>query len=448
MRPFHVLPVLIALFLALAPDARSGVFNPETFTLDNGLQVVVVTNRRAPVVTHMLWYRVGRADESPGKGGLSHLLEHLMFKGSEAYPDGEMSRRVARNGGRENAFTSYDYTAYHQTVARDRLGLMMAMEADRMTNLRLGAPVVEPERQVVLEERRMRIGNVPAARLRAAARAALFVNHPYGQPIIGWTAEIEGYGLEDILAHYRRWYCPANAVLVIAGDVTAAEARPLVERHYGPLACAAPPPARVRPPIPDLESERRVTLRDPNVGQPTWRRVWLAPSHGTADPPAVAALEVLDEVLSGGATSRLHRALVVDRGVATSVHTHYNPDALDKTDFTVFAAPRPGVPIERLEDAAVAEIGALLRDGVTDSEVARAKQRLLDSAVYARESIRVAARVFGVALTTGQTVDDVESWPDRIASVTAGEVARAARAVLGRPGHVTSILLPETATGS
>ncbi|WP_046022835.1 pitrilysin family protein [Magnetospira sp. QH-2] len=431
---------LFALLISVT-DSVAGIFNPQTDTLENGLQVVVVPNHRAPVVTHMVWYRVGRADEPPGKGGLSHLLEHLMFKGTENYAPNEMSQIVARNGGRENAFTSYDYTAYYQTVASDRLGLMMAMEADRMGGLTLSAPIIEPERQVVLEERRQRVGNRPSAQLHEAASPAFYINHPYGQPIIGWEQEIESITLQDIMSHYERWYCPANAILIVAGDVTMDDVLPLAEKHYGPKACTAPPPERVRPPSPVLEAERRIILRDANAGQTRWSRTYPAPSFATGEVIRTHALSVLDELLSGGATSRLYRSLVMEKSLATSVSSHYDGDSLDRTGFALSAQLNRGTDPDRLEAAFQEQISKLLNDGVTDEEVARAKQRMLDSAIYARESLRTAAHMFGVALTTGQTIEDVESWPKRIAEVTRQDVEEAAQAVFDQPGHVTAILL-------
>ncbi len=239
---FHKAAVLLLAALGLAaiaaPKAEAGVFDPETFTLDNGLKVVVVTNRRAPIVTHMIWYRVGAADEAPGESGLAHFLEHLMFKGTKNTEPGEFTRIVAENGGVQNAFTSYDYTAYFQTVARDRLEIMMRYEADRMTNLQLTDEIVDPERQVVLEERRSRVGNNPSSQLWEQANATLFLNHPYRVPVIGWEHEIKQLSTEGALAFYRKWYAPNNAVLVVAGDVTAEDVRPLAEKYYGPIAPA------------------------------------------------------------------------------------------------------------------------------------------------------------------------------------------------------------------
>jgi zinc protease len=227
---------LFVAFLVLASQPRGAqakVFEPETFTLDNGLEVVVVANRRAPIVTHMLWYKVGAADEPPGKSGIAHFLEHLMFKGTDTLGPGEFSDIIARNGGQENAFTSYDYTGYFQTVAKDRLDIIMKYEADRMTNLTLSDEVVLPERDVVLEERRSRIDREPGAQLGEALRAVLFLHHPYGVPVIGWEEEIRGLTSADAIDFYRRWYAPNNAVLIVAGDVDAEEVRALAETHTG-----------------------------------------------------------------------------------------------------------------------------------------------------------------------------------------------------------------------
>src|SRR5215468_9689720 len=246
---------------------------PETFTLQNGLQVVVIQDHRTPVVTQMVWYKVGSADETPGKSGLAHFLEHLMFKGTAKHPVGEFSQTVLKIGGNENAFTSTDYTGYFQRVPRDQLARMMEFEADRMTGLILKDENVLPERDVVLEEYNMRVANNPDARLTEQIMAALYLNHPYGRPVIGWHQEIEKLNREDALAFYRRFYAPNNAILVIAGDVEVADVRPLVERNFGPIpAQPAIPARRVRPQEPVPAAPRTVTLSDARVEQPILRR--------------------------------------------------------------------------------------------------------------------------------------------------------------------------------
>ncbi|WP_084536949.1 M16 family metallopeptidase [Azospirillum halopraeferens] len=431
---------------AVAP-VEKGVFFPETFTLDNGLQVVVVTNNRVPVVTHMVWYRVGAADEPLGLSGIAHFLEHLMFKGTERLAPGEFSRTVARNGGRDNAFTSYDYTAYFQNVARDRLELVMSMEADRMANLRLTDAEVYPERSVVMEERRQRTENEPADRLGEQFNATLFVHHPYGTPVIGWMSEIARFTREQAEDFYRTWYTPNNAVLVVAGDITAEELKPLAEKHYGAIP-ARPVPERVRVEEPPISAARRVILQDPEVRMPSWRRAWIAPSY-RVDPDGHAyALQVLSEIMSGGATGRLYRALVAEQRIATGAWMGYGASSWDRTALHMGGSPAPGTTMDELEAALLEQVRLLLEDGVTEEEVATARKRMLAEAAYARDSLTGPAMALGTALTTGQTIDDVESWPVRIAAVTREQVEAAARVVLGQTNHVTGLLLPDPDRGS
>jgi zinc protease len=435
--------LLASTILAAAPlPAAARVFDPETFTLSNGMQVVVVTNRRAPVVSHMVWYKVGAADDPAGRSGIAHYLEHLMFKGTKEIPPAAYSRIIARNGGRDNAFTAWDYTAYFQNIARDRLELVMKMEADRMQNLRLEEQLALPERSVIMEERRQRTDDNPGARLSEQLAATLWVHHPYGTPIIGWMHEIEQLTYKDALEFYRTWYVPNNAILVVCGDVTAAELKPLAEKYYGSIP-TRPVPPRHRLVEPPLQAERRVVLRDSEVRQPSVERVWKAPSYSAGDKQYAYSLQVLASIMGDGATSRLYRSLVVEQGLATGANMSYSPDGLDGSEISVSATPAPDVPLEKVEAALKAEVATLLKDGVTDAEVAVAKKKMQANAVFARDSLQGPAYAFGLALTTGQTVDDVEAWPDRIGKVTSTEVTAAARAVLGKPDVVVGVLLPD-----
>ena len=442
LRRLGVLTGLAALLLTFVRPVQARVFEPETFTLDNGLQVVVVTNRRAPIVNHMVWYKVGAADEEPGKSGLAHFVEHLLFKGTETAEPGEFSDVIARNGGRENAFTSYDYTGYFQTIASDRLALMMRYEADRMANLVLTDEVVLPERDVILEERRSRVDNEPGAQLSEMARAALFMNHPYGISIIGWEHEMRQLTTEDALAFYRRWYAPNNAVVVISGDVTLDEVRPLAEKHYGALPRRAVP-ERLRPQEPVQMAPRRVVLQSPRVRQPAISISYLAPSYNRGEPGEAYALQVLSEILGGGSVSRLYLSLVVEQGLAAAAGSGYGGDDLDLSTFTFYGSPRPGTDLALVEAALRAEIDKLLKDGVTEAEVAEAKERLQSAAVFARDNVSTPSRVLGAALVTGQTIEDVEAWPARIGAVTAEQVNAVARAVFDARRSVTSVLEPE-----
>ena len=442
MNPVRLCALLLGALVLAAPPARAKVFDPETFELPNGMQVVVVPNHRVPIISHMVWYKVGAADEVVGKSGLAHLLEHLMFKGTPSVPPGEFSKTVARNGGRDNAFTTADYTGYYQNVAADRLELVMKLEADRMRNLRLDEQNFRTELAVVLEERRSRVDNNPAALLAEQMEAALFLNSPYHRPVIGWKSEIEGLTLDDALAFYRRWYGPNNAILVVAGDVDAATVRPLAEKYFAEIP-RVEVPARLRAAEPPSRAARRVTLTDGRVGQPGWTRLYLAPSYVTGQTELANPLEVLAEILGGGATSRLYRSLVVDRGLAAAADAAYDPSALGPTSFRVSVSPRPGVPLDKLETEIDKELNRLAKDGPTADEVERAKDRLRAAVAYSRDSLHTGAQVLGEALTTGQTAADVEAWPDRIAAVTPAEVSRAAAAVLDVKASVTGLLLPD-----
>ncbi|WP_372398420.1 pitrilysin family protein [Azospirillum sp. HJ39] len=436
--PFGALPALAA---------EKGVFFPESFTLANGMQVVVIPNHRVPVVTHMVWYKVGAADEDRGQSGIAHFLEHLMFKGTDVIPPGEFSRIVAKNGGRDNAFTSYDYTAYYQNVARDRLEMVMRMEADRMANLKLTDAVVYPERDVIIEERRQRVENEPADRISEQINATMFVHHPYGTPVIGWPQEMSTLTREMAERFYKTWYTPNNAILVVSGDVTAAELKPLAERYYGAIP-ARPVPERKRVAEPPISASRQVELRDAEVRQPSVRRTWIAPSYRVDPDRQAYALQVLAEIMSGGSTSRLYRSLVIDQKVATSAWLGYGPTSWDMATLSVGASPAAGVSMDKLEAALWGEVDRLLKTGVTEEEVATARKRMLAAAAYARDSLTGPAQTLGAALATGQSLDDVESWPVRIDSVTAEQVNAAARAVLSQTNHVTGLLLPPTGKDS
>jgi len=434
----------ILAFLASPASSWAQVFNPKSFTLDNGLQVVLVENHRVPVVTHMVWYKVGAADEPAGKSGLAHLLEHLMFKGTDSIPPGQFSKIIARNGGRDNAFTSSDFTGYYQNIARDRLPLVMEMEADRMANLRLTEDDFQTERAVVVEERLSRTDNEPSALLSERLDQALWSTHPYKNPIIGWSHELNALTRADALAFYKHFYAPNHAVVVVVGDVTLDELRPLAERTYGkvPPAEDAGRPARVRdlPPPVDVT----LTMHHPQVGQASWWRTIVAPSRNAGETDLYPALQVLAELLGGGPVSRLYESLVVDQGVAVSAGAFYNGRAVDYGTFSVSATPAAGVAPDALGAAVDAQIARLLTDGVTDDEVAGAKRRLRASVVYARDSVFGTARTLGAALATGATLDDIESWPDQIAAVTPDDVMRAARAVFGSANTATAILLPDS----
>lgn len=438
---------LLALWamVGMAPPAAAQGAKPTYFKLDNGLEVVVIPDRRTPVVTHMLWYKVGSADEPPGKSGIAHFLEHLMFKGTTAHPGAIFSQTVARFGGQENAFTSTDYTGYFQRVSRDRLARLMALEADRMTGLTLTDEQVLPERNVILEERNQRTDNDPAALLGEQVQAALFLNHPYQRPIIGWRHEMETLDRHDALAFYQRFYTPNNAVLVIAGDVEPAAVKALAEETYGKVARRAEVGPRRRPQEPPPNAARTVTLADARVTQPSLQRSYLVPSDSTAAPGEAEALDVLTHIMGNGSTSRLYRRLVVEKGLAASAGAWYMSSALDHTRMAVYATPKVGVTLSDLEAALDAALAEVIEHGVTPEEMQRAQSRLVSDMVYAQDSQATLARIYGAALTTGSSIEKVQSWPARIRAVTAEQVQTAARKWIDKRRSVTGYLVRDEA---
>lgn len=447
-RAASVLLVTLAVTTAAPTMARAEtavldqVFDAHQFTLDNGLQVVVIPDHRAPVVTQMVWYKVGAADEPPGKSGIAHLFEHLMFKGTDEIPPGEFSKIVARNGGSDNAFTAADYTAYFQNIAADRLDLVMRLEADRMANTRLDEQTVLTERDVVMEERLSRVANEPSALLGERVDLALWTVHPYRNPVIGWEHELSTLGRDDAIAFYRQWYAPNNAVLIVAGDATVEQVRQLAQQHYGAIP-RGPEFSRER--VRDLPppADSRVVMRHPRVSQASWSRQYVAPSYALGEPGEAYALQVLSELLGSGSTSRLYQELVVKGRVAVSAGSFYRATAVDYGTFGFYGTPAADRTPEDVEAAIDAEVERLLTDGVTAEEVDMAKQRLKAGLVYARDSSQTAARTIGAALATGSTLDDVQAWPRRIAEVTPEQVMQVARKVLRDSQSATGVLLPQ-----
>ena len=433
--------------VALTPQTSAGSAQPagpkiSSFKLENGLDVVVIPDHRAPVVTHMVWYRNGSADDPQGKSGIAHFLEHLMFKGTKKHAQGQFSNHVAELGGQENAFTSNDYTAYFQRVAKEHLVTVMDYEADRMTGLVLTDEIVAPERDVVLEERRMRTDSDPADQLNEAVQAALFTHHPYGTPIIGWNHEIETLNREDALAYYQRFYTPENAILVVAGDVTEDDVRTQAEKTYGQIPARGDAPVRFRPKEPEPRAHRLITLSDEKVEQPSHQRVYMVPSYTTAKPGAAEALEVLAHLLGGGQTSLLYKALVADEKIAVVAGAYYQGTAVDDTRFYLYGIPSEGVTLDALDARIGAIVTKIAAEGVEAADLARAKTRLVADAIYAQDSQATLARWYGAALASGQTIADITAWPDRIEAVTVDDV-KAACVWLEQRRAVTGYLLPK-----
>lgn len=444
MPPTHLPIIGSGLAACLVWAGIAGADTVSDFALANGMEVVVIEDHRAPVVTHMVWYRVGAADEPLGHSGIAHFFEHLMFKGTPTVGPGEFSAAVEAQGGSDNAFTSWDYTAYFQRVAADRLEMMMTMEADRMRNLRLTDDLVATERGVILAERGERIDTDPGALLAEQARAAQFLNHPYGVPIIGWRHEIAALNRADAQAFYQTYYAPNDAVLVVAGDVTPDAVRALAEAHYGLLQPTPGLAPRARPLEPPQLAERRLVMADARVAQPVITRDYLAAERNPGDQATAAALTFLAELLGGNpTTSVLARALQFDTQKAVYTGAFYDGTALDVSTFGLVLVPLPGVALAEAEAAMDAVIAQFLKDGIDAAAFARIKTQLRANEIYARDNVDGLARRYGEALTSGLTVADVQAWPEVLQAVTPADVMAAATEVLDRRQAVTAWLVQD-----
>lgn len=414
-----------------------------TYALENGLEVVVIEDHRSSAVVHMLWYRAGSADEPRGTSGIAHFLEHLLFKATDKLESGEFSKVVAANGGSDNAFTSYDYTGYFQRVAADRLPLMMEMESDRMVNIRLTEDDILTEREVIIEERNQRTENDPGSLLREQRQAAMYLNHPYGTPIIGWRHEMEELGLEDAMGYYRQYYAPNNAILIVAGDVEPEEVLALAKEHYGPVPANPALEERVRPSEPRHMAERRMIFRDARVAQPYVMRTYLAPERDSGAQEKAAALTILAELLAGGQTSVLTRKLQFETQQAVYSSAFYSGTSLDDTTFGLIIVPAQGVSLEDGEAALDAAVAEFLEEGVDEEQLARIKFQMKAQQIYARDNTNQLARRYGGALTSGLTVEDVQAWPDVLQAVTPEDVIAAAHEVFNLKKSVTGYLMGE-----
>ena len=421
---------------------RTRSFGVETFTLDNGLQVVTLSIPGSDQVTYMVWYKVGAADDLAGKSGLAHLVEHTTFRGGGAQVEPEMGHEAHHSTPEVDAFTSYDYTAYAHVVPTERLETAMHIEANRMAALAVTDDALALEQAEIFAERGTEITDVPEARFDAHLRTALYGTHPYGRLVLGSPEEEQRLTTHDANNFYHTWYSPNNALLIIAGDITAARLAPLVQRHYGSLP-ARPVPARSRPPVPAPPGGQRLVIQDTRVREPLWKRMYVAPSYHAGATQHVYALQVLRELLAGESAGRLFHQLVVKHRLATSIGVDYLPDSVGLTDFTVYAIPAPGVQVRALATAIDRTLAAVV-EGVSHPEVKRAQRRLRRQAPLARQHGHAGAELLGMALATGRTLAAVAAWQERIAAVTPEQVQAASQAVLREARSVTGVLLPAT----
>lgn len=437
MRKHGMIIFLAGLVLSLPVCA-----NPFETVLANGMKVVVKEDRRAPVVAHMVWYRVGSMDEVDGTSGVAHLLEHMMFKGTPRVGPGEFSKRVAAAGGRDNAFTSRDYTAYFQQVPKEKLGEMMALEADRMRHLNVDPKEFAQEIKVVMEERRLRTEDDPQALLFEQTNAVAFQAHPYRRPVIGWMSDLEHMTAADAKAWYARWYVPNNAILVVSGDVEHEAVFRLARQHYGAL---KPRVLSARKPQtePPQRGIRRLVVKGP-AELPLVLLGWKAPGITRVDGPVDPfALQMLAAVLDGHDAARLGRHLVRERRLATHVGAAY--DALNRGPamFYVYGSPAPGQTPEALEQALRAEVERIARDGVEVAELERAKAQLIAAQVYKLDSVFGQAMEIGAIEAIGLRHQDIAALQARLEAVTAEQVQAAARVWFGDDSLTVGLLEPQ-----
>jgi zinc protease len=423
-----------------APQATAQTFQ---FSLPNGMQVLVIPDHRAPVVTQMLWFKVGAVDDPPGISGLAHFFEHMMFRGTKQVPGDLYAQTIAKNGGEDNAFTTHDYTAFYEQIAVDRLKLAMDLEADRMVNLDLSDNSVTTERDVVLEERRMRVENNPQALMGEQMEAALHLSHPYGRPVLGWPEEVHHIDKVSAQDFYKHHYAPNNATLIIAGDVTPDQIRVMAQAEYGKVA-ARPLQPRAEFSEPPRLTETRMTLVRPDIQVPTFQRIYRVPSYAQAAPGQAESFETLAQVMGGDQTATLYRVLVEEKKIATDAGASYDGYARDAGEFSVYAVPRPGVSLETLEKAVDQVMQTFTVSPAKAADLARAKTQLVASVTYRRDSQFAMASAYGQALMIGLTVDDVNEWPARIRAVDAAGVEKAAQR-LSRRNAVSAYLKPGAA---
>lgn len=429
--------LLLALLLASCPVNAENLFKAESFTLNNGMKAIAIENHRAPAVTHMVWYKTGSIDDPLGKSGIAHVLEHLMFKGTPAVPDGEFSKIVARNGGNENAFTSRDYTAYYQNIARDRLELVMFLESDRMKNLRFSLQDFAPELEVVKEERLMRTENNPAALLAERRNRLLWGEHAYARPIIGFKQELAALTMKDAQDFYNTHYAPDNAILIVAGDITAAKLKPLAEKYYG----AVPPGRKARTKRVFTDSQplkATLEMAHPLAKMQTVTRTYIVPSYLSEGKETAHAYAVLAEILGAADSGVLYKRLV-DSQKASAVSVDYSGFALDKGTFSISAAVSPASTAEAIRAA----IDRPVKIG--EKALRQAKKRLVAGMEHLIDDPATTATTVGLAEILGLGIEELESFPAKINAVTLGDVQAAYETLTTKAPFATTVLTPETA---
>lgn len=446
MWPHTILSIFITVAIIALPTANASV---KEFELSNGLKLIVQEDHRAPVAVVQIWYKVGSAHERRGITGVSHALEHMMFKGTEAYPDGQFSEIVAAKGGRENAFTSSDYTAYYQQWSSENVGLSFELEADRMNNLVFKEEEFLKEINVVLEERRLRTDDNPQGLAREANRALAFQESPYRHPVIGWESDIKGMRLDDLEQWYQQWYAPNNATVVVVGDVSSKAVHKLAQQHFGGL-------ARETVPILRSANERvaqgtkRLIMTSDKVRVPLLLMSYKVPSLGSVsssdevDRADVYALDVLAEVLDGDNSARFARHLIRGKSLATYASIGYSPASLLDTLFSISAVPAEGITLDQLEVAITSELLEIIQSPPTQVEMQRVKSQVIASRVYAMDSMESQATIIGQLESVGLDWRLKDEYIENITKVTANDLVAVVKKYIRQDALATTQLLPES----
>lgn len=415
------------------------------FTLKNGMEVFVVENHKVPAVSHMLWFRIGAADDPPGKSGLAHFHEHMMFRGSNHIKPGEYSQIINRLGGEQNAFTSRDYTGYYVNVAKEHLQRVMELEAERMQNFAPPEEEYAREREVIIEERRQRVDSKPSALLDEQMDTSLMAGHPYQLPVIGLRKEMEALGSADVSALHARYYHPANALLIVVGDVAPGEIKALAEQYYGSISAGQRNIRSWAAMSPDTATQSRIVFPHSTVKQPSWVRYYRADSLRFGATRRALPLYLLAQMLGGSETGYLHRELVKKQRVATQVSVDYDGLSIGPAVLAIQALPAPGISKEALEKAMDAALAHYRKAGIDEKELARAKTVLASDVIYARDGLEPLARILGEIAVMDLDIALFYNWPQDIVAVSAQAVQQAAQTTLESKHAVTGWLVPQEA---
>lgn len=431
--------VLLSIIMVALP-ARAALFNAEEFFLDNGLQVIVIPNHKAPIIKHMVWYKAGAVDEKPGKGGSAHLLEHLMFRGTSKVKGSEFNAVLEKHGAESNAFTGSDFTAYHQSLDISKLELAMALEADRMQNLEITPENFKLERDIVYQERMQVVENDPAAFFKESLRRTLWQTHPYARPITGTPEEIMNLTLKDVREFYDNFYSPDNAILILSGDIDVATARKLAEKYYGNIPARKIGKKAEFPPV-KQQYNASLHMKLPQINSPRVSEIYLAPSYNT-DKNAAYALELFAKYLGEGATSKLYKKLVLEQKLALSVSVSYDSSVRGHASFTVSALPAEGVTAEELRRAVNVAVDDSLNE-YNREEQDKLLNKLLSGLVYLRDNPFDAAYIIGAMESVGYPLDEIENQDKILQKISVADVKSAARRLLTEAPKVSGTLEPE-----